>query len=74
MFGALTPHSFLQSRVVSQHRNAVLVGDDGHVGLQESSRGSVLRLAVTLDCGNGSIVDIIPGVLVQTSGAVPVLR
>ena len=74
MFGACFPHCFLQSCVVPQHRYAVLVGDDGHIGLQQSSGGSSLCLAVSLDCGSDSIIDIIPGVLVQTGGTVSVLK
>ena len=74
MCGALFPHCFLQSCVVSQHLYTVLVRDDGHIGLQQSSRGSILCLAISLDCGNVSIINILPGVLVQTGGAVPVLR
>ena len=74
MFSPCFPHCFLQSCVVPQHRHAVLVGDDGHIGLQQSSRSSKLCLAVSLNCGSNSIVDITPGVLVQTGGTVPVLK
>ena len=74
VFSALLPHCFLQSCVVPQHLYAVLIRDDGHIGLQQSSGGSTLCQAVSLDCSSDSIIDIIPGVLVQTGGTVPVLK
>ena len=70
----LRPDTDLLGDVVSQHLLALLVAYDVDVGYQEVAPGPLLGLAVPLDGGGCSAVDLLFGALVKADWTVLVLE